>query len=42
MEKYETPIMEVIDFTKNVRTSDIVVDSVIDKGDNNNPMVGPW
>ena len=42
MEQYETPIMEVTDFRKDVKTSnDIVVNSAINKGDNNNPFVGP-
>lgn len=42
MEKYETPTMEVTNFRKDVRTSnDIVINSAINKEDNNNPFVGP-
>ena len=38
MEQYETPIMEVIDFGNRV---DTIVESAIDKGDNNSPFEGP-
>lgn len=42
MEQYETPIMIVTDFRKDVRTSnDVVVNSAIGKGDNNSPFEGP-
>lgn len=39
MEKYETPIMEVIDFGTKI---DTIVESAIEKDDNNNPMIGPF
>lgn len=42
MEKYETPIMAVLDFRDDIRTNDVIIDSVIDKGDNNEDMIGPW
>lgn len=43
MDKYEMPAMEIIDTETDVGTNnDIVVNSVIEKNDNNNPMVEPW
>lgn len=43
MGKYEIPVMEIIALKENVGTNnDIVVNSVIEKNDNNNPMVEPW
>ena len=42
MDKYEMPAMEIIDFKTDVRTNnDIVLNSVIEKNDNNNPFEGP-
>ena len=39
MEKYETPIMKVIDFGNRV---DTIVESVIEKDDENKEMIGPF
>lgn len=40
--KYETPIMEVIDLENDIRTSDVIVGSNIEPGDNNLGVTNPW
>lgn len=39
MEKYETPTMEIINFGKRI---DTIVESVIEKDDENKEMIGPF
>lgn len=39
MGKYETPTMELIDSDI---TIDTIIESIIDKDDNNQPMKDPW
>lgn len=41
MGKYESPIMEVMNFKDSIGTGDIVIDSVIEKGDNNQEVTLP-
>lgn len=40
--KYETPEMEIMYFDKDIRTNDIIINSVAGKTDNNVGFEGPF